>query len=99
MGRAGLYSAALVQRELLLAKVSILGPEVYEELMQHRSEMSAPTEESTFAENAEIRLQELEEQRSRESDQGSLMQRAREMLGQGAEYHPSRLSCQSGAET
>lgn len=58
------YSAALVQRELLLAKVSILGPEVYEELMQHHSEMSAPTEESTFAENAETRLQELEEQRS-----------------------------------
>jgi acetolactate synthase I/III small subunit len=77
----------------------ILGPEVYEELMQHHSEMSAPTEESMFAGNAETRLQELEEQRSQKSDQGSLKQRAREMLGQGAEYHPSRLGCQSGAET
>jgi hypothetical protein len=48
--------------------------------MQHHSEMSA-LEESPFAENAEIRLQEFEEQRSQESDQGSLMQRAREMLG------------------
>jgi len=88
-------SAALVQRELLLAKVSILGPEVYEELMQHHSEMSAPSEEgheATAADNAEARLQELEEQRSQESDQGGLMQRAREMLGQGTTYHPSRLA-------
>jgi hypothetical protein len=38
--RAGLYFTTLVQRELLRAKVSILGPEVYEELMQHHSEMS-----------------------------------------------------------
>jgi hypothetical protein len=52
MGRARLYSTTLMQRELLLAKVSILGPEVYEELMQHHSEMSAPIEEFTFAENA-----------------------------------------------
>jgi acetolactate synthase I/III small subunit len=85
-------SAALVQRELLLAKVSILGPEVYEELMQHHSEMSAPTEESTFPENAETRLQELEEQRSQENDQDSLVQRAREMLGQDTGYHPSKLA-------
>ncbi|OXV11991.1 hypothetical protein Egran_00246 [Elaphomyces granulatus] len=34
--------AALVQRELLLAKVSILGPEVFEELLQHHREMTAP---------------------------------------------------------
>ena len=88
-------SAALVQRELLLAKVSILGPEVYEELMQHHSEMSAPTEdgqEATFAENAEARLRELEEQGSQEGEQGGLMQRAREMLGQSTTYHPSRLA-------
>lgn len=86
-------SAALVQRELLLAKVSILGPEVYEELMQHHSEISAPSEEGhAFVENAETRLQELEEQRAQESDQGGLIQRAREMLGQGTEYHPSRLA-------
>ena len=88
-------SAALVQRELLLAKVSILGPEVYEELMQHHSEMSAPSEEGqeiTAAENADARLQELEEQSSQEGEQGGLLQRAREMLGQGTTYHPSRLA-------
>jgi acetolactate synthase-1/3 small subunit len=87
-------SAALVQRELLLAKVSILGPEVYEELMQHHSEMSAPSEEGhelPAADSAESRLQELEEQ-SQESEQGGLIQRAKEMLGQGSTYHPSRLA-------
>ena len=34
--------APLVQRELLLAKISILGPEYFEELMAHHREMSAP---------------------------------------------------------
>ena len=32
--------APLVQRELLLAKISILGPEYFEELMDHHREMS-----------------------------------------------------------
>lgn len=32
----------LVQRELLLAKISILGPEYFEELMAHHREMSTP---------------------------------------------------------
>ncbi len=36
------YTAApLVQRELLLAKISILGPEYFEDLMAHHREMSA----------------------------------------------------------
>ena len=36
------YTAApLVQRELLLAKVSILGPEYFEELMAHHREMTS----------------------------------------------------------
>ena len=36
------YTAApLVQRELLLAKVSILGPEYFEELLAHHREMTA----------------------------------------------------------
>lgn len=34
-------SAALVQRELLLAKVNILGPEYFEELMAHHREITA----------------------------------------------------------
>ena len=38
-------SAALVQRELLLAKVNILGPEYFEELMAHHREMTATESE------------------------------------------------------
>lgn len=87
-------SAALVQRELLLAKVSILGPEVYEELMEHHREMTTPGEgpegEAEDAEeNADGRLQELEENRNND---GGIMAKAREMLGQGASYHPSGLA-------
>lgn len=88
-------SAALVQRELLLAKVSILGPEVYEEIMEHHREMTAPENDnqaSEMEENAERRLQELENQKFEEGEKTSLMQRAKEMLGQGASYHPSGLA-------
>lgn len=38
--------APLVQRELLLAKVSILGPEAFEELLKHHREMTSETDES-----------------------------------------------------
>ncbi|KAL6242778.1 acetolactate synthase, regulatory subunit [Rhinocladiella similis] len=89
-------SAALVQRELLLAKVSILGPEVYEELMEHHREMTSQEFDETSEgdhefpeENAEKRLQELE---GNKQDEASLVQRAKEMLGQGASYHPNRLA-------
>ncbi|KIX10649.1 acetolactate synthase, small subunit [Rhinocladiella mackenziei CBS 650.93] len=87
-------SAALVQRELLLAKISILGPEVYEELMEHHREMTSPETESSAGaesaeENAERRLQELEKNQAEES---SILQRAKEIIGQGASYHPSRLA-------
>ncbi|KAJ6002685.1 acetolactate synthase small subunit mitochondrial precursor [Penicillium sp. IBT 35674x] len=34
--------SALVQRELLLAKVSVLGPEFFEELLQHHREITTP---------------------------------------------------------
>lgn len=34
-------NAALVQRELLLAKINILGPEYFEELLAHHREMTA----------------------------------------------------------
>lgn len=37
-------SAPLVQRELLLAKVNILGPEYFEELLAHHREMTALAE-------------------------------------------------------
>ncbi|KAH7040453.1 mitochondrial acetolactate synthase-like protein small subunit [Microdochium trichocladiopsis] len=37
-------NAALVQRELLLAKVNILGPEYFEELLKHHREVTADAE-------------------------------------------------------
>jgi acetolactate synthase-1/3 small subunit len=36
-------NAALVQRELLLAKINILGPEYFEELLEHHREITAGT--------------------------------------------------------
>ncbi|KAL9109391.1 MAG: hypothetical protein Q9227_005898 [Pyrenula ochraceoflavens] len=92
-------SAALVQRELLLAKVSILGPEVYEELMEHHRDVMVGSGEAP----GEERLQELEDQQAGEvnreeatGEKGGLIQRAREALGgengRNADYHPGRLA-------
>jgi len=90
-------SAALVQRELLLAKVSILGPEVFEELMEHHREMTTPSDDGmpqedmeNPEENAERRLQELEENGS--EDNSGVMQKMKEMMGQTSSYHPSGLA-------
>ncbi|KAJ5915114.1 hypothetical protein N7454_011226 [Penicillium verhagenii] len=38
--------SALVQRELLLAKVSVLGPEFFEELLQHHREITTPGDQA-----------------------------------------------------
>lgn len=89
-------SAALVQRELLLAKVSILGPEVYEELMEHHREMTSSSEQSSYEadqaeENAENRLQELEGDNQQTKNPG-MMERAKELFGQADTYHPGRLA-------
>jgi acetolactate synthase-1/3 small subunit len=43
-------NAPLVQRELLLAKISILGPEVFEELLQHHREMTSEEAPETVGE-------------------------------------------------
>lgn len=88
-------SAALVQRELLLAKISILGPEVYEELMQHHREITSPSEHTSAEANeaeeyAERRLQELEGEKN--DEEGSFLDRAKQVFGQGASYHPNRLA-------
>ncbi|KAI1172367.1 hypothetical protein F4777DRAFT_562086 [Nemania sp. FL0916] len=40
-------NAALVQRELLLAKINILGPEYFEELLAHHREMAAEVDPET----------------------------------------------------
>lgn len=94
-------NAALVQRELLLAKVSILGPEVYEELMEHHREMTTPNDSSSAMEDidadhdpersAEQRLQELEAGNTEQKDQG-MIEKARQMLGAAESYHPNRLA-------
>lgn len=91
-------NAALVRRELLLAKISILGPEVYEELMEHHREtmdgVPPPGDE---------RLQELEEddanpETKREDAggaKGGLIQRAKDALSSGdqfTDYHPRKLA-------
>lgn len=91
-------NAPLVRRELLLAKVSILGPEVYEELMEHHRETmdgaNAPGEE---------RLQQLEENTDQNDSErgeaagakGGLIQRAKDALTVGdqfTDYHPRKLA-------
>jgi acetolactate synthase-1/3 small subunit len=93
-------SAALVQRELLLAKVSILGPEVYEELMEHHREMTNPGgegEQPDAEANAERRLQELEDERSQEIEKEAILQSVKDAFSRRSElasrdYHPSRLA-------
>ena len=98
--------AALVQRELLLAKVSILGPEVYEELMEHHREsvvsdhghQDQDQHETLEEADADRRLQDLESASSTGTEKGAgLVQRARQALtgeasGAGSDYHPSRLA-------
>jgi acetolactate synthase-1/3 small subunit len=72
------YTAApLVQRELLLAKVSILGPEYFEELLAHHREM---TDAEAQAQVAGLSAEELE----------ANARAQREALRQ--DFHPSRLA-------
>ena len=68
--------APLVQRELLLAKLSILGPEYFEELMAHHREI-------TTSEGAQADQETFEEQRAFEREQ---LEKIRK------DFHPSRLA-------
>ncbi|OCL13308.1 acetolactate synthase small subunit mitochondrial precursor [Glonium stellatum] len=74
-------SAPLVQRELLLAKISILGPEYFEELLAHHREMVHEPELEDLANAGEI----SEADRDFAADQA-----AREALRR--DYHPSKLA-------
>ena len=68
--------AALVQRELLLAKINILGPEYYEELMVHHRELNnAPPEGQSITTPEEVREQPSEPTPSQEE----------------AEFHPGNM--------
>ena len=77
--------APLVQRELLLAKVSILGPEYFEELMYHHREMSA-ADATKLEELAEQAQNGDGREQSAEGDETTQGQEQR-----GDDYHPSRL--------
>ena len=71
------YTAApLVQRELLLAKISMLGPEYFEDLMAHHREMTA----------ADVSIAEAASAADMEQDQPKQQQ------GGASDYHPSRLA-------
>lgn len=51
------YTAApLIQRELLLAKVSILGPEYFEELLAHHREITAENEDTSYGKLSDLTM-------------------------------------------
>lgn len=76
------YTAApLVQRELLLAKISLLGPEHFEEVLSHHREMTA-ADMSKFDQNRP----DSEEQKEASEDTAQKMEVSR------GDYHPSRLA-------
>lgn len=61
------YTAApLVQRELLLAKISILGPEYFEDLMAHHREMTAA--DASKLEQARVESEQQQKQQQGEGD-------------------------------
>ncbi|KAL8945926.1 MAG: hypothetical protein Q9183_007980, partial [Haloplaca sp. 2 TL-2023] len=70
-------SAPLVQRELLLAKISILGPEYFEELQSHHREMTAA--DPSQCEGQETGSADWEGMRQGQEQQQK-------------DYHPSRLA-------
>ena len=77
------YTAApLVQRELLLAKVSILGPEYFEELLAHHREMSAADVETMASQRGQEGQMEVEGGGEGRGEVGE----------DGGEYHPSRMA-------
>ena len=80
-------SAPLVQRELLLAKVCILGPEYFEEVLAHHREMTSdrPLDQGAREENVE----EGEQARSDENGHGN----EQGMHGRtDDDYHPGKLA-------
>ena len=73
------YSAApLVQRELLLAKISLLGPEHFEDLMAHHREISAAD------------MSTIEESRNGMEANGN--EQGGQEMEEASDYHPSRLA-------
>ena len=81
-------SAPLVQRELLLAKVSILGPEFFEELLAHHREMSGPDTEraGTSTSTSTDSRRPLEEPQITQGSESQVTDISRDG------FHPSRLA-------
>ena len=85
------YTAApLVQRELLLAKISIMGPEYFEELLAHHREMShySPSEDMAASQQQQLTEQEMDMTPDQLAD-------ARERGGEitmAEDFHPSNLA-------
>lgn len=73
-------SAALVQRELLLAKINILGPEYFQELWAHHREITAEVEESGPG------------HATAEGGEGSAADRTPTLSETAEDFHPSRLA-------
>lgn len=74
------YTAApLVQRELLLAKISLLGPEYFEELLAHHREMT--TSEAATLEDSQSGVINGDQSATEEQQEGAK-----------DDYHPSRLA-------
>lgn len=83
---------ALVQRELLLAKISILGPEVFEELLQHHREITTP--EEGLSQNPEPEGKKTSDSSTsepRQEQQHREMRKVDGSLSHEADYHPSKL--------
>ncbi|KAI4287337.1 MAG: hypothetical protein L6R35_003399 [Caloplaca aegaea] len=90
------YTAApLVQRELLLAKVSLLGPEYFEELQSHHREMAteSDSEESPSSRTDGEGTQEAGEAQWEGVDMERMKQEEQEQHSRYLDdYHPRRLA-------
>ncbi|KAF2431867.1 acetolactate synthase small subunit mitochondrial precursor [Tothia fuscella] len=80
-------SAPLVQRELLLAKISILGPEYFEELLAHHAEISAADAEAQQS-ALDDQQEALDSLSPEERDEA--LQKSREVYR--GEFHPASLA-------
>ncbi|KAK7511263.1 acetolactate synthase small subunit mitochondrial precursor [Phyllosticta citriasiana] len=79
--------APLVQRELLLAKISILGPEYFEELMNHHREM---VDSPGFVQEAESGESQSPNMAEKLAKQQVVEEAARDSLKK--DFHPSKLA-------
>ncbi|KAI5280303.1 hypothetical protein KEM54_003771, partial [Ascosphaera aggregata] len=80
--------SALVQRELLLAKVSLLGPEVFEELLQHHREITSRDPPSPSIEDSS----QLTDPDAVQSKKQAAVKDELTKFHHAKDFHPSRLA-------